>query len=105
MLAEAAAAGSRPWRLSWNSCSHRNSRSKKLVARWRGLRRDADVLREHASANLLAAERLERAVATLKEKEQRVPAGPLRTRSRTICAVCSSSAGRPKHWRRGAGSR
>jgi len=43
---------------------------EELIARWRGLRRDADVLREHGSANLLAAERLERAVATLEEKEQ-----------------------------------
>jgi hypothetical protein len=43
---------------------------EEVVARWRGLRRDADVLREHASANLLAAERLDRAVATLEEKEQ-----------------------------------
>jgi hypothetical protein len=41
-----------------------------IVARWRGLRRDADVLREHASANLLAAERLERAVTALEEREQ-----------------------------------
>ncbi len=41
-----------------------------IVARWRGLRRDADVLREHASANPEAAERLERAIATLEEKEQ-----------------------------------
>jgi hypothetical protein len=42
---------------------------EEIVARWRGLRRDADVLREHSSANPLAAERLERAVATLEEKE------------------------------------
>jgi hypothetical protein len=41
-----------------------------VVARWRGLRRDADVLREHATANPGAAERLERAIATLEEKEQ-----------------------------------
>jgi hypothetical protein len=41
-----------------------------VVARWRGLRRDADVLREHAAANPIAAERLERAVAALEEKEQ-----------------------------------
>ena len=40
-----------------------------VIARWRGLRRDADVLREHASANAAAAERLERAIATLEEKE------------------------------------
>jgi hypothetical protein len=42
---------------------------EEVVARWRGLRRDADVLREHAPANVSAAERLERAVATLEEKE------------------------------------
>jgi hypothetical protein len=40
-----------------------------VVARWRGLRRDADVLREHSSANLVAAERLERAVVALEQKE------------------------------------
>ena len=43
---------------------------EEVVARWRGLRRDADVLREHADANPAAAERLERAVAALEEKEQ-----------------------------------
>ena len=42
---------------------------EEVIARWRGLRRDADVLREHASANAVAAERLERAIATLEEKE------------------------------------
>jgi hypothetical protein len=42
---------------------------EEVVARWRGLRRDADVLREHAPANVSAADRLERAVATLEEKE------------------------------------
>jgi len=42
---------------------------EEVVARWRGLRRDADVLREHAPANVSAAERLERAVAALEEKE------------------------------------
>jgi hypothetical protein len=41
-----------------------------VVARWRGLRRDADVLREHASANPAAAERLERTVAALETLEQ-----------------------------------
>ena len=41
-----------------------------VVARWRGLRRDADVLREHAAANPEAAERLERAIVVLEEKEQ-----------------------------------
>ena len=42
---------------------------EEIVARWRGLRRDADVLREHAAANPGAAERLERTVALLEEKE------------------------------------
>ena len=42
---------------------------EEIVARWRGLRRDADVLREHAAANPTAAERLERAVVVLEEKE------------------------------------
>ena len=41
-----------------------------VIARWRGLRRDADVLREHAPANPQAAERLERAIVLLEEKEQ-----------------------------------
>jgi hypothetical protein len=43
---------------------------EEIVARWRGLRRDADVLREHAAANPAAAERLERVVARLEEQEQ-----------------------------------
>ena len=42
---------------------------EEVVARWRGLRRDADVLREHAPANVSAAERLEHAVTSLEEKE------------------------------------
>ena len=42
---------------------------EEVVARWRGLRRDADVLREHAPANVSAAERLEHAVAALEGKE------------------------------------
>jgi hypothetical protein len=42
---------------------------EEIIARWRGLRRDADVLREHAAANPAAAERLERTVATLEEIE------------------------------------
>jgi hypothetical protein len=43
---------------------------QELIARWRGLRRDAEVLREHAEANPEAADRLERAVAAIEEKEQ-----------------------------------
>ena len=40
-----------------------------VVARWRGLRRDADVLREHAQANPEAAARVEQAIAALEAKE------------------------------------
>src|SRR5258705_9220845 len=43
---------------------------EEIVARWRGLRRDADVLREHASANPDAGARLEQAVAALGQKKQ-----------------------------------
>jgi hypothetical protein len=43
-----------------------------MVARWRGLRRDAEMLREHSAANPAAAERLERAVTTLEEKEHQI---------------------------------
>lgn len=43
-----------------------------VVARWRGLRRDADVLREHRAVNVSAAERLERAIETLEEREARL---------------------------------
>lgn len=45
---------------------------EEMVARWRGLRRDAEMLREHAQANPQAAERLERAVAILEEKEHEI---------------------------------
>lgn len=43
---------------------------EETLSRWRGIRRDADVLREFGDANPAAAERLERAVAVLEEKEQ-----------------------------------
>lgn len=43
---------------------------EEVIARWRGLRRDTDLLREHATANPAAAERLERAVEQLEQKEQ-----------------------------------
>jgi hypothetical protein len=45
---------------------------QELIARWRGLRRDAEVLREHGEANPEAAERLERAIAVIEEKEQQL---------------------------------
>ncbi len=40
------------------------------LARWRGIRRDAELLREYAETNPPAAERLERAIVVLEEKEQ-----------------------------------
>jgi hypothetical protein len=43
---------------------------EEIVARWRGLRRDADVLREHAAENPSAAERLEAAITALEGREQ-----------------------------------
>ena len=42
-----------------------------IVARWRGLRRDAELLREYGGANPDAADRVARAVAILEEREQR----------------------------------
>jgi len=42
---------------------------EEIVARWRGLRRDADVLREHASANPEAGARLEQSITALEQKE------------------------------------
>ena len=64
---------------------------EEIIARWRGLRRDADVLREHASANPAAGERLERAVATLEEKEhqhQQVRAKQEQDNLRRLQQVC-----------------
>jgi Domain of Unknown Function (DUF349) len=43
-----------------------------VVARWRGYRRDAELLREHASSNPQAAERLDRAMTALEEREQQL---------------------------------
>jgi hypothetical protein len=43
---------------------------EELVARWRGLRRDTEVLFEHAAANPEAAARLERAVAQIETRER-----------------------------------
>ncbi|MGE0593116.1 MAG: DUF349 domain-containing protein [Vicinamibacterales bacterium] len=41
-----------------------------VVNRWRGLRRDADVLREYAASNPEAAGRLDRAVVVLEAREE-----------------------------------
>jgi len=69
-LAEAAAARLDTLATELEQLTRSDQAPDEIVARWRGLRRDADVLREHASANPAAAERLEGAVALLEEKEQ-----------------------------------
>jgi len=69
MLAEAAAGRLDTLATELEQLAAAQQTPEEIVARWRGLRRDADVLREHASANPSAAERLERAVARLEELE------------------------------------
>src|SRR5918999_1177740 len=69
MLAEAAAARLETLATELEQLVASDQPLEEVIARWRGLRRDADVLREHASANPPAAERLERAIAALEEKE------------------------------------
>jgi hypothetical protein len=44
--------------------------SEDMLARWRGIRRDADVLREFSDSHPSAAERVEQAIAALEEREQ-----------------------------------
>lgn len=70
MLAEAASARLETLATELEQLVQSEQSVDEVIARWRGLRRDADVLREHAAANPAAAERLERAVAALEEKEQ-----------------------------------
>ena len=69
VLAEAAAARLETLATELEQLLASDQSIDEVVARWRGLRRDADVLREHASANAVAAERLEHAVAALEQKE------------------------------------
>jgi hypothetical protein len=69
VLAEAAAARLETLATELEQLLASDQPVEEVVARWRGLRRDADVLREHAPANVSAAERLEGAVAALEEKE------------------------------------
>jgi hypothetical protein len=69
MLAEAAAGRLETLATELEQLLASDQPVEEVVARWRGLRRDADVLREHAPANVSAAERLEHAVAALEEKE------------------------------------
>lgn len=70
VLAEAAAARLETLATELEQLSQSNQPPDKVIARWRGLRRDAEVLREHASANPAAAERLERVVTRLEEMQE-----------------------------------
>jgi len=91
MLAEAAAGRLETLATELEQLLAADQPLEEVIARWRGLRRDADVLREHSSANLLAAERLERAVATLEEKEheyQQVRAKQEQDNLRRLQQVC-----------------
>jgi hypothetical protein len=69
VLAEAASARLETLATELEQLAQSDQSPDEVVARWRGLRRDADVLREHAAANPAAAERLEKAVAALEKKE------------------------------------
>jgi hypothetical protein len=68
-LAEAAASRLESLATELEHLARSQQAPAEVVARWRGLRRDVDVLREHAFANRAAAERLEAAVAALEQKE------------------------------------
>ncbi|MBI2829217.1 MAG: DUF349 domain-containing protein [Acidobacteria bacterium] len=70
ILAEAAAGRLETLAAELEQLAGSDQAPDEIIRRWRGLRRDADVLREHASANPVAAERLERAVALLEEREE-----------------------------------
>jgi hypothetical protein len=70
ILAEAAAGRLETLATELEQLLASDQKLEEVVARWRGLRRDADVLREHAAANPQAADRLELAVAALEAKEQ-----------------------------------
>ena len=74
--------------------------AEEIIARWRGLRRDADVLREHAAANPSAAERLERARSRRSKRRSTSTSTFATNRSRTTCAGRSSCAGSWRRWRR-----
>jgi hypothetical protein len=70
MLAEAAAVRLETLATELERLVASDQSLEEVITRWRGLRRDAEVLREHAGANPHAAERLERAIQALEEKEQ-----------------------------------
>jgi hypothetical protein len=69
VLAQAAAARLETLATELEQLAASDQGADEIIARWRGLRRDADVLREHAPANPAAAERVEHAVARLEQKE------------------------------------
>jgi len=69
MLAQAAAARLETLATELEQLIASTQPLEEIVARWRGLRRDADVLREHASANPDAGARLEQSIAGLEQKE------------------------------------
>jgi uncharacterized protein DUF349 len=71
MLAEAAAARLETLATELEQLAASDQPADEILARWRGLRRDADVLREHGAANPQAAERLDRAIAAIEEREHR----------------------------------
>ncbi|OFW06166.1 MAG: hypothetical protein A3I61_18520 [Acidobacteria bacterium RIFCSPLOWO2_02_FULL_68_18] len=70
LLAEAAAARLDTLATELEQLASSGQSADDVIARWRGLRRDADVLREHAAANPAAAARVEQAVAQLEAREQ-----------------------------------
>ncbi|MBI3049379.1 MAG: DUF349 domain-containing protein [Acidobacteria bacterium] len=70
MLAEAAAARLEALATELEQLAASVQPADEVIARWRALRRDTDVLREHANANPAAAARLEQAVAWLEAREQ-----------------------------------
>jgi hypothetical protein len=70
MLAAAAAARLETLATELEQLAASDQPPDEVLARWRGLRRDADVLGEHPSANPAAAERLVRVVGQLEEMEQ-----------------------------------
>jgi hypothetical protein len=72
VLAEAAAGRLETLAAELEQLTSSEQPAEEMVARWRGLRRDAEMLREYASANPAAAERLERSIAILEEKEHQI---------------------------------
>jgi hypothetical protein len=72
LLAEAAASRLETLAGELEQLTSSDQPMEEVVARWRGLRRDAEMLREHAHANPGAAERLQQSVALLEQKEQEI---------------------------------